>query len=112
MMRFILTKLGHTVLEARDGAAGVELAKKNRPDLILMDIQLPVMDGYAATRLIREDDALREVPIIAVTSYRHGRRQGKGHRRRMHGIRRKTDQSRRFHQGSGTIHLSSRSRPK
>ena len=55
MMRFIVTKLGHQVLEARDGAAGVELAKKNRPDLILMDIQLPVLDGYAATRLIRED---------------------------------------------------------
>ncbi len=69
LMRFILTKLGHTVIEARDGAAGVRLAKKNRPDLILMDIQLPVMDGYAATRQIREDDALRGVPIIAVTSF-------------------------------------------
>jgi two-component system cell cycle response regulator DivK len=69
MMRFILTKLGHLVLEARDGATGVDLARKNRPDLILMDIQLPVLDGYAATRKIREDEALKEVPIIAVTSY-------------------------------------------
>ncbi len=69
LMRFILTKLGHTVIEARDGAAGVKLAKKNAPDLILMDIQLPVLDGYAATRLIREDEALHEVPIIAVTSF-------------------------------------------
>jgi len=69
MMRFILTKMGHTVLEARDGAAGVDLAKGSRPDLILMDIQLPVMDGYAATRLIRQDDAIKNVPIIAVTSY-------------------------------------------
>lgn len=69
MMRFILTKLGHAVLEARDGASGVELAKKNRPDLILMDIQLPVLDGYAATRRIRADDTLKEIPIIAVTSY-------------------------------------------
>ncbi len=69
LMRFILTKLGHTVIEARDGAAGVKLAKKNRPDLILMDIQLPVLDGYAATRLIREDAALQDVPIIAVTSF-------------------------------------------
>lgn len=68
MMRFILTKLGHIVLEARDGATGVDLAKKNRPDLILMDIQLPVLDGYAATRMIREDDTLKKVPIIAVTS--------------------------------------------
>ena len=69
LMRFILTKLGHMVIEARDGAAGVKLAKKNRPDLILMDIQLPVLDGYAATRLIREDEDLRDVPIIAVTSF-------------------------------------------
>ena len=69
MMRFILTKMGHVVLEARDGGTGVDLAKKNRPDLILMDIQLPVLDGYAATRLIREDETLKEVPIIAVTSY-------------------------------------------
>lgn len=69
LMRFILTKLGHTVIEARDGAAGVKLAKKNRPDLILMDIQLPVLDGYAASRLIREDGDLKEIPIIAVTSF-------------------------------------------
>ena len=69
MMRFILNKLGHAVLEARDGAAGVEMAKAHRPDLILMDIQLPVMDGYAATRRIREEDALKDIPIIAVTSY-------------------------------------------
>lgn len=69
MLRFILTKLRHTVLEARDGAAGVTLAKQERPDLILMDIQLPVLDGYAATKMIREDPALRTVPIIAVTSY-------------------------------------------
>jgi two-component system, cell cycle response regulator DivK len=69
MMRFIITKLGHEVLEARDGGAGVELARKERPDLILMDIQLPVLDGYAATRMIREEDSLRQVPIIAVTSY-------------------------------------------
>lgn len=69
LMHFILMRLGHQVIEARDGSAGVKLAKKNRPDLILMDIQLPVMDGYAATRLIREDEALREVPIIAVTSF-------------------------------------------
>ena len=69
MMRFILNKLGHAVIEARDGAAGVEMAREKRPDLILMDIQLPVMDGYTATRRIREEEALRNVPIIAVTSY-------------------------------------------
>jgi len=69
MMRFILTRLGLAVLEARDGATGVELANRERPDLILMDIQLPVIDGYAATRKIRENADLRGVPIIAVTSY-------------------------------------------
>lgn len=69
LMRCILAKLGLVVLEARDGKAGVDQAKKDQPDLILMDIQLPVLDGYAATRLIREDPALGETPIIAVTSY-------------------------------------------
>ncbi len=69
MMRFILTSLGHTVIEARDGLAGIELASRERPDLILMDIQLPLLDGYAATRKMRADPALRDVPIIAVTSY-------------------------------------------
>lgn len=69
MMRFIIDKLGHAVIEARDGAAGVALAKERRPDLILMDIQLPVMDGYTATRKIRADEALAGIPIIAVTSY-------------------------------------------
>jgi len=69
MMRFIVTRLGHRVVEARDGASGVEAAKREKPDLILMDIQLPVMDGYAATKEIRSFEDLHDVPIIAVTSY-------------------------------------------
>jgi CheY-like chemotaxis protein len=69
MMRFIVNKLGHAVMEARDGASGVALAREKIPDLILMDIQLPVMDGYTATRRIREEESLASVPIIAVTSY-------------------------------------------
>jgi two-component system, cell cycle response regulator DivK len=69
LMRYILSQLGHRVLEARDGAAGVAAARANHPDLILMDIQLPVLDGHAATQLIREDPTLSDVPIIAVTSY-------------------------------------------
>ena len=52
-----------------DGAAGVAMASEHRPDLILMDIQLPVLDGYEATRRIKADPALRHIPIIAVTSY-------------------------------------------
>jgi len=69
MMRFIIGKLGHAVLEARDGASGVAVARDKKPDLILMDIQLPVMDGYTATRSIRKEEALARIPIIAVTSY-------------------------------------------
>lgn len=69
MMKFILTRLECEVLEARDGESGVALALSERPDLILMDIQLPVLDGYAATRRLREEETTREIPIIAVTSF-------------------------------------------
>ena len=69
MMRFILSQLGCDVLEARDGESGVKLAINECPDLILMDIQLPVLDGYSATRQLRENDATRTIPIIAVTSF-------------------------------------------
>ncbi len=57
------------MIEALDGAVGVELAARERPDLILMDIQLPLLDGYEATRRIREYPELGQIPIIAVTSY-------------------------------------------
>ena len=65
-----LLKLGDfEILEAADAESGIELAKKIKPDLILMDIQLPGMDGLSATRIIRDDPSLKEVPIVAVTSY-------------------------------------------
>jgi two-component system, cell cycle response regulator DivK len=57
------------MLEALDGQEGVRIAKAELPDLILMDIQLPIMDGYEATRLIKADPALKAIPIIIVTSY-------------------------------------------
>ena len=57
------------VIEARDAETGINLAKKTLPDLILMDIQLPGMDGLAATRNIRQDPDLKKIPIIALTSY-------------------------------------------
>src|SRR5262249_290528 len=60
---------GYALIEAVDGEEGVELARSERPDLILMDIQLPVLDGYEATRQIRAIDDLKCIPIIAVTSY-------------------------------------------
>lgn len=64
-----LEKRGHSVLIAVDGAAGVELAKKEKPDLILMDISLPVMDGWEATRQIKGDPATNPIPIIALTAH-------------------------------------------
>lgn len=69
LIGFILKKNGHEVIEARTGEEGVELAIKEKPDLILMDIQLPGIDGLEVTRRIRESEADEEVPIIALTSY-------------------------------------------
>ena len=69
LMRTILQKLSYQVIEAQDGFSGVDLAQSERPDLILMDIQLPGLDGYEATKRIRAFEALKEIPIIAITSY-------------------------------------------
>ena len=57
-----------TLLEATDGQAGIENAREHGPDLILMDRALPVMDGYEALLAIREDDKLRQIPVVAVTA--------------------------------------------
>jgi two-component system cell cycle response regulator DivK len=69
IVRDLLTATGYELIEAQDGEAGIRLAKEQRPDLILMDIQLPVLDGYEATRRIKADPELRAVPIVVVTSY-------------------------------------------
>jgi two-component system cell cycle response regulator DivK len=69
ILRDLLEAAGLEMIEAHDGEVAVRLAASERPDLILMDIQLPVLDGYEATRRIRTDPALRAIPIIAVTSY-------------------------------------------
>ncbi len=66
---FILEKHGYEVVQARDGREGVELADQVKPELILLDIQLPVMDGYAVAEELRNNPSLADVPIIAVTSY-------------------------------------------
>ena len=66
---FLLEKHGYAVVSASDGPAGIELAKTIKPALILLDIQLPLMDGYTVARELRSEPALRNVPIIAVTSY-------------------------------------------
>jgi two-component system cell cycle response regulator DivK len=65
---FLLESAGHTVLSATDAEAGLTSARGEHPDLILMDIQLPGMDGLAATRLLKEDDATRTIPVIALTA--------------------------------------------
>ena len=65
----ILKSSGYEVIEARTGEEGVELAIKERPDLIIMDIQLPGIDGLETTKRIRKSKANGEVPIIALTSY-------------------------------------------
>jgi two-component system cell cycle response regulator DivK len=69
IVRDLLATTDFELLEAVDGAAGIVAAANEKPDLILMDIQLPVIDGYEATRRIKADPALRHIPIIAVTSY-------------------------------------------
>ncbi len=69
ILRDLLNSAGFEVIEAVNGQEGVDLARAEVPDLILMDIQMPVLDGYEATRQIRADAALQEIPIIAVTSY-------------------------------------------
>lgn len=66
---FLLRRRGHRVAEAHTGTAGVELAVKLHPDLILLDIQLPEMDGHAVARAIKANAALKDIPIVAVTSY-------------------------------------------
>ena len=69
IVRDLLTSVGYEVIEATTGEDGIRLAEVERPDLILMDIQLPGLDGYAATRQIKANPALRHIPIVAVTSY-------------------------------------------
>ena len=58
-----------TILQAVDGAEGVRMTQEHKPDLILMDLGMPVMDGWEATRRIKADDAVKDIPIIAVTSH-------------------------------------------
>ncbi len=66
---FLLERKGFRVVSAFDGPRGIELARSLRPDLILLDIQLPSMDGYCVAEALRKIDLLRETPIVAVTSY-------------------------------------------
>lgn len=69
ILRDLLGSAGYEMIEAGNGEAGVAAAAAEHPDLILMDIQLPILDGYEATRQIKADPALNAIPIIVVTSY-------------------------------------------
>jgi two-component system, cell cycle response regulator DivK len=65
---FLLESAGHTVLSATDAEAGVAIARAEHPELILMDVQLPGMDGLQATALLKADDSTRGIPVVAVTA--------------------------------------------
>ena len=67
--RTILDHVGYNVLEARDGEEGVSRARQEHPDLILMDISIPKIDGWEATRRLKADRATRDIPIIALTAH-------------------------------------------
>jgi two-component system cell cycle response regulator DivK len=65
---FVLEQAGHSVISAIDAELGLTLAREQHPDLIMMDVQLPGMDGLAATALLKQDEATREIPVIALTA--------------------------------------------
>ena len=69
MMRFLLEKKGFTVIGAENGRQGIDMALRHKPQVILLDIQLPEMDGYAVAEELKKHDEIKDVPIIAVTSY-------------------------------------------
>lgn len=65
----LLEAHGYAVLQTRDGLSALELAREHRPDLILMDIQLPEVSGIEVTKWLKEDDSLKHIPVIAVTAF-------------------------------------------
>ena len=69
LVSYLLERHGYSVVCASDGQRGLEMVKSLTPVLILLDIQLPTMDGYAVARALRADPSLRDIPIVAVTSY-------------------------------------------
>ena len=69
ILRDLLTSSGYKLVEAEDGAQALTMAERQRPALILMDVQIPVFDGYEVTRRLKADPELRAIPIIVVTSY-------------------------------------------
>jgi two-component system cell cycle response regulator DivK len=69
LVEYLLRAAGHETLSATDGAEAVSLVRQAPPDLVICDLQMPVLDGYAVLAQLREDPALRDVPVIALTAY-------------------------------------------
>ena len=69
MLKYLLESENYEVFQAYNGTAGITAAKNNKPDIILLDIQLPEMDGYTVAIKLKEDEELKRIPIITVTSY-------------------------------------------
>jgi len=69
LIKDVLEFYGYEIIEAENGQEGIDMAKKYKPDLILMDIQMPVMDGFTAVKIIRSDPETKNIKMIAVTSF-------------------------------------------
>ena len=69
MLRDLMTYYGYEIIEAENGKSGIKLAKELKPDLILMDMQMPVLDGFTTTSLLKHDNETKDIPILAVTSF-------------------------------------------
>ena len=69
LVRGLITIGKYRMLEATDAESGIQIIREQRPDLVLMDIQLPGMDGLSATKIVTEDPSLKDIPIVALTSY-------------------------------------------
>lgn len=68
LMAYLLTAFGHTVLVTDDGVQAPEIAQRERPDLVICDLHMPGMDGFAVARILKSDSATRSIPLIAVTA--------------------------------------------
>jgi len=69
LMRFLMERAGYEVITAENGLDGVEVARREKPDIILMDLSLPELDGWSAARQIKQDPELKDIPLIAVTAH-------------------------------------------
>ena len=69
IVRDLMDSVGYELLEANDGAAGLAMATEHRPDLILMDLSLPGMDGWEATRVLKADERTKHIPVVALTGH-------------------------------------------